>query len=87
MCWSERPICIHRGLANDLQPSAQAETEELALKVESMIAENEAIKSEINGLTDNSEKLRLENATLMVHPYAISIIPSCMGNQLVYNFF
>ncbi|KAK4600280.1 hypothetical protein RGQ29_010090 [Quercus rubra] len=43
----------------------QAETEELALKVESMIAENEAIKSEINGLTDNSEKLRLENATLM----------------------
>ncbi|KAK7815431.1 g-box-binding factor 3 [Quercus suber] len=43
----------------------QAETEELARKVESMIAENEAIKSEINGLTDNSEKLRLENATLM----------------------
>ncbi|KAL0016772.1 hypothetical protein SO802_003841 [Lithocarpus litseifolius] len=43
----------------------QAETEELARKVESMIAENEAIKSEINGLTDNSEKLRIENATLM----------------------
>ncbi|KAM3711044.1 hypothetical protein ACB098_01G079700 [Castanea mollissima] len=43
----------------------QAETEELARKVESMVAENEAIKSEINGLTDNSEKLRLENATLM----------------------
>ncbi|GMY23820.1 common plant regulatory factor 1-like isoform X2 [Fagus crenata] len=43
----------------------QAETEELARTVESLIAENEAVKSELDRLTDNSEKVRLENATLM----------------------
>ncbi|XP_075646697.1 common plant regulatory factor 1-like isoform X1 [Castanea sativa] len=43
----------------------QAETEELAHKVETLTAENGAIKSEIEQLTDNSEKLKLENATLM----------------------
>jgi plant G-box-binding factor len=45
----------------------QAETEELAHKVESLNAENVAIKSELERLTENSEKLRLENATLMVY--------------------
>ncbi|GLT59028.1 hypothetical protein SLA2020_318760 [Shorea laevis] len=43
----------------------QAETEVLAHKVESLNAENVAVKSEIERLTENSEKLRLENATLM----------------------
>ena len=71
-CWSEQLFCINQGWANALQPSIQAETEELALKVESLTAENDAIKSEIEQLTDNSEKLRLENATLMVNPYAIT---------------
>ena len=52
----------------------QAETEELALKVDSLNAENVAIKSELERLTENSQKLRLENATLMVYPRAISII-------------
>ncbi len=43
----------------------QAETEELARKVDSLHVENTALKSEINQLTEKSEKLRLENATLM----------------------
>ncbi|XP_027350122.1 common plant regulatory factor 1-like isoform X3 [Abrus precatorius] len=42
----------------------QAETEELARKVESLNAENVSLKSEINRLTESSEKLRVENATL-----------------------
>nr|CAD1834121.1 unnamed protein product [Ananas comosus var. bracteatus] len=43
----------------------QAETEELAIKVESLSAENSSLRSEINQLTENSEKLRLENSALM----------------------
>ncbi|XP_030468351.1 common plant regulatory factor 1-like [Syzygium oleosum] len=43
----------------------QAETEELAKKVDSLTVENMALKSEISRLTGNSDKLRLENATLM----------------------
>ncbi|KAL4378712.1 hypothetical protein GQ457_02G001000 [Hibiscus cannabinus] len=43
----------------------QAETEELARKVESLTAENATLRSEINQLTEKSEKLRLENATLV----------------------
>ncbi|XP_022757495.1 common plant regulatory factor 1-like isoform X2 [Durio zibethinus] len=43
----------------------QAETEELARKVESLTAENAALRSEINQLSEKSEKLRLENATLV----------------------
>ncbi|XP_012437734.2 G-box-binding factor 3 [Gossypium raimondii] len=43
----------------------QAETEELARKVESLTAENTTLRSEINQLTEKSEKLRLENATLV----------------------
>lgn len=70
-------VCIEVW-ANALQPSIQAETEELARTVESLIAENEAVKSELDRLTDNSEKVRLENAMLMVHPYANSIIPYCI---------
>lgn len=43
----------------------QAEAEELAIKVDSLAAENLTLKSEINRLTDNSEKLKHENAKLM----------------------
>lgn len=43
----------------------QAETEELGRKVETLNAENVSLKSELNRLTENSEKLRLENAKLM----------------------
>ncbi|XP_061349809.1 common plant regulatory factor 1-like [Gastrolobium bilobum] len=42
----------------------QAETEELARKVDSLAAEYTSLKSEINQLTESSEKLRMENATL-----------------------
>ncbi|GMI85878.1 G-box binding factor 3 [Hibiscus trionum] len=42
----------------------QAETEELARKVESLTAENATLRSEINQLTEKSDKLRVENATL-----------------------
>lgn len=44
----------------------QAETEELARKVEALSAENIALKSEINQVVENSQKLRLENDTLTV---------------------
>lgn len=49
-----------------LSTSFQAETEELARKVDSLGVENVTLKSEINQLTEKSEKLRLENATLLV---------------------
>ncbi|KAA8520711.1 hypothetical protein F0562_015017 [Nyssa sinensis] len=42
----------------------QAEAGELAMRVESLAAENTTLKSEINRLTQNSKKLKLENATL-----------------------
>nr|GME17206.1 transcriptional activator TAF-1 [Ipomoea batatas] len=45
----------------------QAETEELAKRVQSLTSENINLKSEINKLTENSEKLKLENVALMVH--------------------
>ncbi|XP_059318206.1 transcriptional activator TAF-1-like [Lycium ferocissimum] len=43
----------------------QAETEELAMRVQSLTSENLALKSEINKFTKNSEKLKIENAALM----------------------
>lgn len=43
----------------------QAETEELAIKVESLSAENADIRAEINQLVESSEKLRKENSSLM----------------------
>ncbi|CAM0953720.1 unnamed protein product [Alopecurus aequalis] len=44
----------------------QAETEELAIQVESLTAENTSLRSEIGKLTKSSEKLRLENSALVV---------------------
>uniref|UniRef100_A0A251VI29 Putative basic-leucine zipper domain-containing protein n=1 Tax=Helianthus annuus TaxID=4232 RepID=A0A251VI29_HELAN len=43
----------------------QAEAEELAIKVEALTSENLNLKSEINRLTDTSERLKLQNAKLM----------------------
>ncbi|OIW02337.1 hypothetical protein TanjilG_11231 [Lupinus angustifolius] len=43
----------------------QAEAEELARKVDNLTAENVSLKSEINHLAESSEKLRVENATMM----------------------
>ncbi|MCD7460456.1 Common plant regulatory factor [Datura stramonium] len=43
----------------------QAEAEELAMRVQSLTAENSTLKSEINKLMETSEKLKLDNATLM----------------------
>ncbi|KAL2468973.1 G-box-binding factor 3 [Forsythia ovata] len=43
----------------------QAEAEELAVKVQALNTENMTLKSEIDKLMENSEKLKVENATLM----------------------
>jgi len=43
----------------------QAEAEELAIKVEALTSENLNLKSEINRLTDTSERLKLQNTKLM----------------------
>ncbi|KAI3693979.1 hypothetical protein L1987_76936 [Smallanthus sonchifolius] len=43
----------------------QAEAEELAIKVEALTAENLNLMSEINRLTDTSDKLKLQNTKLM----------------------
>ncbi|KAK4770472.1 hypothetical protein SAY87_031004 [Trapa incisa] len=51
----------------------QAEAEELALRVGHLTAENAALKAEINGLMQDSNNLRQENAVLMEklkHPEA-----------------
>ncbi|XP_040866138.1 G-box binding factor isoform X1 [Glycine max] len=42
----------------------QAETEELARKVEMLTAENVSLKSEITRLTEGSEQMRMENSAL-----------------------
>ncbi|KAL0674701.1 hypothetical protein Bca4012_002682 [Brassica carinata] len=46
----------------------QAETEELARKVEALTAENMALRSELNQLNEKSDKLRGANAALLVEP-------------------
>lgn len=47
----------------------QAETEELAVKVQALTAENLTLKSEVNKLMESSEKLKLENAALLVQHF------------------
>ncbi|PSS11671.1 Common plant regulatory factor 1 like [Actinidia chinensis var. chinensis] len=43
----------------------QAEAEELAIRVDALTAENTTLKTEISRLKENSEKLKLENTTLV----------------------
>ncbi|XP_057511191.1 common plant regulatory factor 1-like isoform X2 [Actinidia eriantha] len=43
----------------------QAEAEELAIRVDVLTAENTTLKTEISRLKENSEKLKLENTTLV----------------------
>ncbi|TKW15774.1 hypothetical protein SEVIR_5G260200v4 [Setaria viridis] len=43
----------------------QAETEELARKVELLTAENASLRSEISKVAESSQKLRMENSSLM----------------------
>lgn len=49
-----------------VSPSFQAEAEELAIRVQSLTAENLTLRSEINKLMENAKKLKLDNAALMV---------------------
>ena len=50
----------------------QAEAEELAIRVDALTAENTTLKTEISRLKENSEKLKLENTTLMVQHRLLS---------------
>ena len=67
----------------------QAETEELATKVESLTAENSLLKSEVSRLAEKSEKLKLENATLMVQPcfpsFALPFLSFHHQQTFLYN--
>jgi plant G-box-binding factor len=47
--------------------SFQAEAEELARKVELLTAENASLRNEISKVAESSQKLRMENSSLMVH--------------------
>ncbi|XP_072094163.1 common plant regulatory factor 1 isoform X4 [Arachis hypogaea] len=60
----ERRKQSNRDSARRSRLRKQAETEELARKVESLSAENVLLKSEINRLAESSGKMRVENATL-----------------------
>ncbi|KAF3340095.1 common plant regulatory factor 1-like protein [Carex littledalei] len=63
----------------------QAETEELTVKVESLTAENNTLKSEIGRLTQGSEKLKSENSVLQekLKKQAGQVMPSSV---VVENF-
>ncbi|KAM0840269.1 hypothetical protein ACQ4PT_059780 [Festuca glaucescens] len=62
----ERRKQSNRDSARRSRLRKQAETEELAKKVELLTAENTSLRREINRLTESSKKLTSENSTLMV---------------------
>lgn len=63
----------------------QAEAEELAIKVDALTSENLTLKSEINRLTDNSQKLKLQNAKLTVrHGIQISLLIIYILVKIIY---
>jgi dynactin complex subunit len=57
---------VHESMTNVLISSIQAEAEELARRVDALTSENLLLKSEMNELAQNSEKLKMENAALKV---------------------
>lgn len=61
----ERRKQANRESARRSRMRKQAENEELIVTYESLNVENMALKSEINQLKENSEKVRCENASLM----------------------
>ncbi|XP_059643707.1 common plant regulatory factor 1-like isoform X2 [Cornus florida] len=61
----ERRKQANRESARRSRLRKQAETEELMMRYESLKVENLNLKSEIKQLTEESEKVRLENAALM----------------------
>ncbi|CAM0881957.1 unnamed protein product [Alopecurus aequalis] len=62
----ERRKQSNRDSARRSRLRKQAETEELAKKVELLTAENASLRREINRLTESSKKLSSENSALMV---------------------
>ena len=66
-------------LLSDRLPSTQAETEELAVKVQALTSENMTLKSRIHKLMESSGKLKLENAALIVrwHTWFLYLLVSC----------
>lgn len=62
----ERRKQSNRDSARRSRLRKQAETEELAKKVELLTAENTSLRREINRLTESSKKLSSENSALMV---------------------
>jgi len=62
----ERRKQSNRDSARRSRLRKQAETEELAKKLELLTAENTSLRREINRLTENSKKLSSENSALMV---------------------
>jgi plant G-box-binding factor len=48
----------------------QAETEQLSVKVDALVAENMSLRSKLGQLNNESEKLRLENEAILVTIYS-----------------
>ncbi|KAK9276083.1 hypothetical protein L1049_005614 [Liquidambar formosana] len=61
----ERRKQANRESARRSRLRKQAENEELMMRYESLNVENMALKSELNQLTEDSKKLKLENAALL----------------------
>ncbi|KAJ3695185.1 hypothetical protein LUZ60_000562 [Juncus effusus] len=64
----------------------QAETEELAVKVDSLTTENNTLRSEINRLTEDSDKLRVENSALLEKLSKIRPGQAIQAGVVVENF-
>ena len=75
----ERRKQANRESARRSRLRKQAEYEELVRRWESLNMENMALKSELGQLKDDSEKLRLENAALMVLPCNIYLFCQCLS--------
>ena len=61
----------------------QAEMEELVRKVDSLTAENMALRSEISKLVEDSEKIRAENAALTVPFFVLCL---CLDQSCLCDY-